>query len=220
MTGKIRPVAFRRHKNALVVDPRYRKVFEAQFTEGADYIMVPVQARNMAQHSGYFAEVNRTHENLDERIAHLYPTATHLRKWALCESNFCTVKIIDCGTPAVAKATAVMCRGLDQFAQIKIRGSVLTVKQALSQQIAPPPVGMDADTFKASRTAVLDLITPLARTTPDEVQKEAASVPLQEADRPARQIASQDAPEGGSISERAMTARTVPEKERAAPRWR
>jgi hypothetical protein len=205
MTGKIRPVSFRRHKNAMVVNPRYRKVFEAQFAEGEDYVLVPLEERDMKSHGHYFATLHEGWLNLDEKIAHRWPTETHLRRWALIETGFYNLKTIPCDSPSQAKRFAALCRGFDAFAVILVRGDVVEIYTARSQSAAPPPVGMGPEDFKASKKAVLDLVATLARTDRKSLEAEAAGGSAPEAER--RPI------EGGSISERAMAARDAPEKE-------
>ena len=156
----------------MVPHPRYEKVARRQFAEGEEYPLIVLEARSRASHNQYFAAVNEAWDNLAEDIATRWPTAEHLRKWALVEVGFFDEKVFpDCKSPAHAKQLAVFVRSVDTYAQIHVHKTTVIVREPKSQSAA----AMGKDQFEKSKRAVLDLLATLARTTRAQLNENAGA---------------------------------------------
>jgi hypothetical protein len=145
--------------------PRFSRLAEQSFTSGHAYRMVVEEERSRASHNQYFAAVHEAWMNLPERLQIGFPTETHLRKYALIEAGFCTVK-------RVLKGARVT---IDRYAVIDTddHGGV-TVYEALSQKTRGPGA-MSATDFKKSKQLVLEIVANMVGVTPEQLLKERAA---------------------------------------------
>lgn len=166
----MRPVMFTwTDEGTMVPDARFKAVCDKQFVVGAEYPLIPVEQRNMKSHNHFFAALHEAWLNLSEEDTLKYPTEEHLRAWALIECGFFSQREIECEKPSLAKSMAMLARQLSPMARIGLKESKVIVKEAVSQSLA----SMGADAFKASKEAVLDLVTGMAGTTRKELAKAA-----------------------------------------------
>lgn len=142
---------------AMVPQPRYGKIADLQFHDGEEYPLVVLEARSRESHNHYFAAVAEGWHNLPEEISARFPSAEHLRKWALIECGWFDEHEVDCGTKRAAREAAMLCRRLDVFARIHIHESMVLVRRATSQSAK----AMGKGEFENSKRAVLDLISSM-----------------------------------------------------------
>ena len=166
---KTRPVMFQWNGEAMVPQPRFMPLCNKQFVVHEEYPLLPVEPRSMKSHNHFFASLHEAWMNLSEKDTELFPTEEHLRAWALIEAGFYVEKIIDCDTPSLAKRIAVNFRSVLPMSRIKLSGQNVIVKEAKSQSIAT----MSSEEFKASKEAVLDIVTAMAGTTRRELAEAA-----------------------------------------------
>jgi hypothetical protein len=168
----MRPVILLWDDDHFVPDPRHLARCRAQFVVGQQYPMEVVQPRNMASHRGYFAAIHEAWLNLNEEDAAKFKTSEHLRAWALVETGWCKETDYPCDSVDEAMMVAKIIRARSGYAIIIRSGNVVKVFDARSQAVYGPDA-MSAEDFKSSKTAVLDRIAPMARSTRAQLNKEA-----------------------------------------------
>lgn len=148
--------------------PRFRKLCDELYAVHEEYPLVVLRARNMNQHRAYFAALHDAFDNLDERYDGVFPSEDHLREWALCQTEFCTVthEVYETRKDAIQAAKAL--RKLAPYAVISVVDSTLVTKHALSQSVR----AMGKEDFEASCKAVLDVVAGMARMTSAQLRKE------------------------------------------------
>ncbi len=147
-----------------------RKRADALYTVGERYMVEAHEMRNMAAHRAFFAAVNEGWANLPEGLSERFPSAEHLRKYALVKSGFCAERTIVCATNAEATRLAAYIRSLDGYAVIALQGNVVTSWTAKSQATRGPNA-MAKDEFNRSKDAVLDYIASLIGHTGESLQR-------------------------------------------------
>jgi hypothetical protein len=185
MTAKLRPVLFVWTDDEVMkpVD-KMLPLCVRQFTIGAEYPLEVVQPRSMASHGHYFAALNEAFLNLNEDDAKRFKTVEHLRAWALVKTGFCKETDYPFGSPQEAAFVAKIIRARSSYAVIVVSGDVVKVFDPESQAVYGPDA-MPAERFQESKTAVLDLVATMARTTAAELNKQADRVAKRE--RPAKE---------------------------------
>lgn len=156
-------------KKAMVPLARYANTAARQYHEGEEYPLVIMETRSRASHSQFFAALNDGFQNLPEKIAARWPTAEHLRKWLLIETNWFNEAEIDCASPKHATQTAVLVRSFDEYARISVHGAKVIIRRAKSQSAA----AMGKQQFEASKKDVLDLLESFIGVRPGSLKKEA-----------------------------------------------
>jgi|SRR6185369_4843478 len=135
----------------------YAAQAQRQFKMGNNYMLEVREPRSGAAHRHYFAAIGDAFPNLDDRCTERLKTPEHLRKWALIETGFYDEVITDCGSHEVALRMAAFSRAIDDYAEIRVRGNLLSIRRAKSQKVTE----MDAAHFKASSDAVLELLSDM-----------------------------------------------------------
>lgn len=153
----IRPVVFVWDGNDMVPLPRYRQLCDEQFVVGEEYPLAMLEARSRKSHSHYFACVHEAWLNLPEDIQHRFPSDEHLRKTALVKTGYCTEKNFVCDTPEHAIRLAGIIRKVDVYAVITVKGEVVNVYEAESQNAA----AMGRERFQKSKDDVFGWISEL-----------------------------------------------------------
>lgn len=155
-------------EGTMVPLPRFRKLCDEQFAVHEEYPLVVMRARNMNQHRAYFAALNDIFENLAEQYEGVFPSMEHLREWALCQTEFCTVTHEAYETRKDALQAAKALRRLAPYAVMSVVETTLVTKHAMSQSVR----AMGKEDFEASCKAVLDIVAGMARMTPAEARRE------------------------------------------------
>lgn len=183
MTGKVKPAMFRWQEaevrlpglkpvtlKVMIPHQRFRKMCAAQFADGEDYPLAPVENRSMASHNHFFASIEDAFDNLPEAWAQEFPTSEHMRKWVLIEVGFFHIEEHDFDTEKDAKTFASAVRRRDEYARIKRIGSSILIKTAKSQDHR----SMKKEEFQASKVAVLEYLSEVIGVKRQEIENSAA----------------------------------------------
>jgi hypothetical protein len=87
-------------------------------------------------------------------LAEKFPTAEHLRKWALIRAGYSDSHTITCASKAEAIRVAAFIRPIDEFAVVVTQGSTVTRYTAKSQSRR----AMGAKDFQESKTKIMEVI--------------------------------------------------------------
>lgn len=149
---------------------RYRKQCDRDYVVGQVYTLEAVLERSTNSHRHYFAQVNDLWQTLPEGLADRFPSAEHLRAYALIKSGFCDERSIVCSSPAEATRVAAFVQPMDSLAIVTVSDYVVRVFTAQSQSYR----AMDAKRFQESKTAVLNVIAELLGVTRKEAERATA----------------------------------------------
>jgi hypothetical protein len=155
--------------NGETMVPMRPKAADKAFVIGQRYWLDEVAERSWASHQQQFAWIAEAHNNLPHNMAEMFPTSEHLRKAALIATGWHRETIIDCGSRAAAARVAAYARGEDEFAQVIVRGSTVTVRKARSQRMH----GLDRmlkGEFQASKDDILGWISNLIGVEPERLR--------------------------------------------------
>jgi hypothetical protein len=172
---KRQPIVFQWNAEEQAMRPSTRYLHAcSKFEDGAEYVLAEVENRSMASHSHDFASVNEAWTQLPERIASSFPTAEHLRKWALIQCGFFEQREIEMDSRLDANRMARYIRVDDHFSRIKVEivaeGKwMVIVRRAQSQAIGK----MSKDEFQKSKQDVLDLLAQMIEVPRGTLAKEA-----------------------------------------------
>lgn len=118
------------------------------------------EARSKASHDHFFACVNEAWMNLPEHLQEEFPTAEHLRKFALIKAGFCTQTIVVCATNGDAVKLAAKAGQLDRYSLVEIRQRTVTIWTADSQRRD----AMGRKLFQEAKERALHVISDLVGT--------------------------------------------------------
>jgi len=150
--------------------PNYRKVANASYGEGEVVSLVAHEDRSLASHGHYFASVSEAWKNLPEEQTERFPTADHLRKWALIKTGYRDERTFVCSSKAEATRVAAFVKPLDPYAVIIPRGAVVTAYTAKSQSMR----AMGKKEFQESKEAVLGVLAEILHIEPSALGSRAA----------------------------------------------
>ncbi len=169
MSDTAPPCAFRWDGESMI--PLQPKRADAFYTVGERYIMAPVSQRSDATHKHEFAWLREAWMSLPEDLAERFPTAEHLRKWALIRAGYSDSHTITCASKAEAIRVAAFIRPIDEFAVVVTNGATVTRFTAKSQSKR----AMGAKEFQDSKTKIMEVIARMLGVEPGELpQREAA----------------------------------------------
>jgi hypothetical protein len=172
------PVVFMWDGDHMVPQARYKRVCDRQFVVGEEYVLERVESRSMASHNQFFAAVNDAFDNLPEKLAASFPSAEHLRKWALIQTRHFEQREIEYDTQHDAETSARYARTEDIYARIKVErmpsGSghgrwLLVIRKARSQSLG----AMKKAEFEQSKRDVLDLLETMTEVPKGSLMKNA-----------------------------------------------
>lgn len=149
--------------------PRWGKRADEIYVIGQDYLMAEAHNRSQKSHDHFFASLTESWKNLPETIAERFPTADHLRKYALIRAGFCDTHTLSCNSAAEARKVARFMEPIDEFSIIIATAATVTRYTAKSQSLR----AMGKDEFQRSKDAVLEIVSSLIGTTPAELSKAA-----------------------------------------------
>lgn len=148
---------------------RYHNTVAAEFGEGECVRLERHEERSGRSHNHFFAALNDAWLNLPEGEAERFPSAEHLRKWALIKAGYRNEITIACASRAEAIRKIADIKSLDDYAVAVARENVLIVYTAKSQSVK----AMGKADFQASKDAVLGIIADLIGVAPDTLSKHA-----------------------------------------------
>lgn len=149
--------------------PRFRKLCDAQFDIHGEYPLIPSEERSMSQHRAYFAQVNECFKNLPHEYDGQYPSADHLRSWALVQTGYCSETDYPMDSEKAARRLAIDLRRMNPYSIIKVSGAVVKHFEPESQATR----AMGKEKFEASCRAVLELLISMVGAKPAELRKNA-----------------------------------------------
>lgn len=164
---------------AMVPAVRYRKVAGEQYAQGEEYPLIVLEPRDRKSHNHFFAAVSDAFDNLPEGIAARFPTADHLRRWVLVETNWFDEKEFDCPDEKFAKRLALFVRTEDEYARVIVHRPdpenprdkwKVIVRRAMSQDFA----SMGKEAFQKSKWDVLHYLEEIIGLAKGSLMKNAA----------------------------------------------
>lgn len=148
-----------------------RREADARYVVGERYRMDVVEERSQRSHSHYFASINEIWTNLPDDKAVHFPTAEHLRKFALIRVGYSDQRQIVCASKAEAQRIAAFVRPMDEYAVVTTHEAVVSVFTAQSQSRK----AMGNKDFQDSKTRVLEYLAGLIGVAPADVPRQEAA---------------------------------------------
>jgi hypothetical protein len=145
------------------------RLADRHFVIGETYPLAVQEARSHQTHAHFFAALNEAWQNLPADAAERFPTAEHLRKYALIRAGFRDERSIGCSSKAEAQRLAAFVRPMDDFAVVIPSEATVTVYTAKSQSMR----AMGKAEFQRSKQAVLDVVSEMIGVKPAELHNEA-----------------------------------------------
>lgn len=164
-----RPVIFEWTGEAMAPARGFAKLCDEQFVVGERYRMVQEAERSKRSHDHYFACLEEAWRNLPERYDGRWPTAEHLRKWALIQAGYRDERSIVAASKAEALRVADFVKPMDEYAVVLVSEAVVTVYTAKSQ--SRKAMGKE---FQKSKSDVLDVLARLVAVERVELERAAA----------------------------------------------
>jgi hypothetical protein len=165
------PLSYEWTGDSFKVLPRFAKEADKRFVVHERYVLDEIQERSSKTHAHYFASVGQAWVNLREDIAHHWPTADHLRKWALIKAGFHNHRSIVAKSKAEALRLAAFIRPMDEFAIVTVNQCVVDVFTAQSQSMK----SMGKKEFAKSKEAVLAILATMIDVTPAKLERAGAA---------------------------------------------
>lgn len=148
---------------------RFHNVVAAEYGDGECVRLVRQEARSQASHNHFFAALNDAWLNLPEGEAERFPSAEHLRKWALIKAGYRDERTFVCGSKAEAQRLAAFVKPMDEYAVVVVREAVVTVWTAKSQSMR----AMGKADFQRSKDDVLEVVAGMIGATPAQLGRAA-----------------------------------------------
>lgn len=165
-----KPVRFQWDGEAMLPERRFAPLCDRQFIVGEVYNLIPHEDRSPASHRHFFASINEAWSNLPERLALRFPTAEHLRKYALIRCGYADKKEIVLPSDTDAERVGAFMRGLDTYAVITLNGPVVTVYTAQSQAES----AMNRKLFGEAKRDVLEFLANMIGVEQQSLEAEAS----------------------------------------------
>jgi hypothetical protein len=164
------PIMMRWDGDAMVpASVHWQRECDKRFTVGATYTLDEIHARSNATHAHYFAVIKQIWDSLPDALRPEYGNPEILRKKALINTGFHTMKQHVCKSAAEAERTAAIIETYDDYQIVQTDGTVVTVYHAMSQDHRH----MDKRQFQASKEAVLTWCADLVGADQDDARRAA-----------------------------------------------
>lgn len=137
--------------------PKVPSVADRYYVVGETYKMAPHEDRSSSSHNHYFASVTEAWRNLPEAVAEHFPTAEHLRKYALIKAGYADHRSIALNSKAEAQRVASFVKPVDEFSIVTVHEATVTIYTAQSQSRR----AMGNKTFQDSKRKVLDIVSAM-----------------------------------------------------------
>lgn len=116
------------------------------------------EERSEASHAHYFAVLGEAWSSLPEDLAADFPTAEHLRKWALIKAGYIAGSHTTvCRSGAEARRWAMFSKQVDKYCIAVVQDRIVTVHQAASQSLE----AMGKKAFQQSKDDVFNIVSQL-----------------------------------------------------------
>ncbi len=139
------------------VNQGHARMADQDYVVGQTYRVAPVEDRSARSHRHFFASVNEAWRNLPEELVERFPSAEHLRKYALIRAGYRDERSIVCASKAEAQRVAAFIRPMDDFALVIVKEAVVIVYTPKSQSLR----AMGKREFQASKDAVLEVVSQI-----------------------------------------------------------
>lgn len=164
------PLLFQWSGEAMVPASRHwAREADRQFVFGETYRLVEHQERSAATHGHYFAALSEAWQNLPEAVAERFPSAEHLRKFALIKTGYADSRQFVASSKAEARRLAAFMKTPDEYVMVTVNEAVVTVWTAQSQSMR----AMGKKGFQESKQAVLDYVASLLGVNADQLSANA-----------------------------------------------
>lgn len=151
----IAPQPFRWDGEAMI--PLRPRAADALYVIGEEYDLAPHELRSPRSHRHFFVTVNEAWKTLPEDMAQNFPTADHLRKYALIRAGYRDERTIVVSSRAEALRLAAFVKPMDEYALVSTSGATVVVLTAKSQSER----AMGRADFQASKDAVLAILADM-----------------------------------------------------------
>jgi predicted DNA binding protein len=149
---------------------RYVRQCDAEMIIGQVYTLDVILERSDNTHRHMFAAIHDAWMNLREGDAERFPSAEHLRKWALIKAGYYINADFACSSSAEAIRLAAYIKGIDDYAVVVVKGSVVQRLVAKSQSYR----SMDKKEFQESKEKVLGIVSEMLGVTKTQLEKATA----------------------------------------------
>jgi hypothetical protein len=163
----IYPVTFRWDGSAMI--PLAPGIAGRQYVVGETYRLIQQEERSHQSHAHFFASIMEVWQNLPEHLTKQFPTAEHLRKFALIKAGYSNARSIAVSSEDEAQRLVAFMQPLDDYAIVTATEFVVTVHTAKSQSMK----AMAKDEFQKSKEAVVGIVAQMIGTTPELLQRNA-----------------------------------------------
>jgi hypothetical protein len=164
-----RPIAFNWDGEAMT--PVHPKLADKEYVVGERYMLAPFEQRSTASHNHEFAWLHEAWMNLPEQYAEQFPSAEHLRKYALIRAGYSDSQSMPCGSKAEALRVAAFIRPMDEFSIVTVNGTVVNRFTAKSQSRR----AMGGKEFQESKTKIMDVVAQMIGVEPEQLAKARAA---------------------------------------------
>lgn len=151
--------------------PRHAKECDAKYVIGARYFVTVEEIRSEPAHRSFFASVKESWASLPEDQAERFPSADHLRKFALIKAGFCQRRDVVCANNNEALRLAALIKSLDSYSLTTVSERAVSTWTADSQSYR----AMGKQRFTDSQNAVRDYIAALLDVKAGELPSEEAA---------------------------------------------
>lgn len=152
-----RPIPFRWDGEAMVPLKGWAATCDREYVIGETYRLAPFEERSLASHNHYFAAIHEAWQNLPEPLAERFPTAEHLRKYAVIKAGYCDQRTEVVASKAEAQRIARFIRPLDEYAIVVSNESTVSIFTAKSQSMK----AMGKKAFGESKQEVLEIVAAM-----------------------------------------------------------
>lgn len=181
-----RPVPFQWTGEVMQPAKGFVALSNKQYVVGEVYTLSEVDpARSMASHRHYFAAVYEAWLNLPEGDAERWPSADHLRKYALIRAGYRDERSIVCSSKAEAQRIAAFIKPIDDYALVAVSEAVVRVYTAKSQNIR----AMGRKVFAESKDAVLGILAGMIEVSKEQLLGFDGARDREEPNKPSRRAA-------------------------------
>ena len=149
----------------------FRKRADDTYVVGQVYRLEVAEDRSAKSHRHYFAGIHEAWMNLPEAMAERFPTAEHLRKFALIRTGYADRREIVCASRAEARRLAAFVKPMDEYALVTATECVVTVWTAQSQSTR----AMGRAAFAKSKDDVLGLLAEMIGVTVESLKSAEAA---------------------------------------------
>lgn len=168
---RLAPAVFIWNGEHMVPVPAASQLCNRQFISGMRYRLAEYEPRSRAEHKFSFAWLEEAFRQLPERYAMQFASAEHLRKWALCRTEYRNLRRIACASNKEARRVAAFIRrgnrirGETFYSEIAVKGKVVIEITPKSQAMKE----MDKQQFHHSMEQVREIIAELIGVTPEQL---------------------------------------------------